>query len=255
MATAPRWSPREGDPMNLLRFFDLRLHDEPTDEEKKEAERVSKLTAEQLKEEAKKAFEARDKAKADARAAEDARKAAETKAAEAEAARLAAEKKAEEAETARKKIETEKAASEGNLETALKNVREETAKALEDQRKKDAEEQAKRDQEAADRSIRIAAGAALREQGLIDKALVDQFERKDLKIDEDGEIVGLDEFVKAAREAKPHFFGEPQQRDEGGRFATSPRPTTKAGEFDWSTIKPGTPEWDARKKALLGSRA
>lgn len=232
--------------------FDLRVHDEPTEEEKKEAERLSKLTADELKAEAKKAFDARDAAKAAARTAEDAKKTAEAAVATAEAARVAAEKKAEDAEAARKKIEADKAASEGNLETALKNLREETAKAILDERKAADEKQKKRDDEAEAQVIRLAARTALKDQGLIDVALVDQFDRKDLKV-EDGEVVGLEEFVKAAKEAKPVFFKEPPTRDEAGRF-TAPKPTGKGGEFDWSTIKPDSPEWAERRKALLAGR-
>ena len=236
--------------------FDLRVHDEPepivlTPEQLEVAKKTLGLDAHaseviaRVQNEAKTAREQLEAVKADVTSTKT--------------ELAAAQKKANDAEEARKALETQLASKTGDLDTAIKNMREETDKKIKELKESSDQAVANARTEGEQRQVKTAAKAALTLAGIIDPVLLSQFEKelKDKVKVEDGEVVGLDDFLKAAKEAKPHFFDETKARarDDNGRFTTRPAVSTKAGDFDWSTLRPGSPEWEAKERELLGARA
>lgn len=178
------------------------------------------------------------------------------------------------------KYRTERSSESEELKAKLAKFEEAERKKSEDEAKAKGEYEkliAERDRTLAEKELEIKARdkreAALKgnfKKKLLDAAIearlsdaVDPdvrkiFDAKGVEIDDETfEIKGLDESVKAFREAKPHFFKDGAQSGNDGRGHAGNTPKGDGGSGnnsrDWSKLSPA--EYDAAMQATFGMSA
>lgn len=178
---------------------------------------------------------------------------------------------AEYASRLRREAENERKARE-----AVEKDRDELRKYREDRERKDLEEQ-KEFQKLADkerklredaeakhkeelsardkRYIRAEVRAAAIKAGILDTDDVNAMDISDLRMDDAGNVIGVDEFVKAQAEKKPHWFKAADEADDKSKQppASKPKGTDKSKPFD--AAKMDDKEWAAYKKRMLTGAA
>jgi chromosome segregation ATPase len=120
------------------------------------------------------------------------------------------------------------------------------AEALE-KRVKDVEHEYGEKLSAADkRYVRAEVRAAAIKAGIIDADDVDSMDLSDLRIDEDGNVTGVDTLMAAHKERKPHWFKAEKSTDEKPEKKVVVTPARKSGDssLDFATV----PDADFRKK-------
>lgn len=110
------------------------------------------------------------------------------------------------------------------------------------------------------RYIRAEVRAAAIKAGIVDPKDVNNFDVTDLRIDEDGNIVGVDEFVATQKTAKPHWFKQEQQSDQSdvgsGKDGTPPPLRGNQGsdneKRDWRKASPA--DITSELNRMMGTR-
>jgi hypothetical protein len=163
-----------------------------------------------------------------------------------------------------KKIHTENAARrkrEEELSLKLKEYEDKELAAETDLKKKaealekrikDTEAEYAQKLSAADkRYIRAEVRAAAIKAGIIDADDVNSIDLSDLRIDDEGNVTGVDELMAAHKERKPHWFkGERKPDEKVERKVTPVTPQRKTGESstDYATL--GDDDWRKKMQSM-----
>ena len=130
------------------------------------------------------------------------------------------------------------------LENRLKTIEDELSKT-----KKDGDEKVSAAQKAADeRLLRAELKAAAVKAGLVDMDVLKLVDISPLKLNENGEIEGLDKLVEDFKKTKPHFFGA------AGASTSAPgtKPAPKGGNDPVDVTKMSPQDYAAYKAKMLG---
>lgn len=130
------------------------------------------------------------------------------------------------------------------LENRLKTLEEELNKT-----KKEGDEKVSAAQRAAEeRLMRAELKAAAIKNGLVDLDVLKLADISALKLNEHGEVEGVDKFFEDFKKSKPHFFGTAA----GNTSAPGTKPAPKAGNEPVDVTKMSKDEYAAYKARMLG---
>lgn len=116
--------------------------------------------------------------------------------------------------------------------------------------KKIAEEQRAQLEAKNQRIIRAEAKAAAVREGMVDPSLLDELPLKELSLNEDGEVIGLDKWMDAMKKNRSYLFEKSDKKPAGTtseKKPPAPNPSTKAK----SALEMSPEEFEAAKADFL----
>lgn len=147
-------------------------------------------------------------------------------------------KREEELRAKLKEYEDKEIAAETDLKKKLEHF---------EKRAKDIESEYQQKLSASDkRYVRAEVRAAAIKAGIIDPDDVNSMDLSDLRLDDEGNVTGVDEMIAASKERKPHWFKAEKKAEEKEQKRTVTTPARKESDSSLDYAKVG--DDDFRKK-------
>jgi hypothetical protein len=117
--------------------------------------------------------------------------------------------------------------------------------------KKIAEENAAALAAKDEKILRAEVRALAIKEGIIDPKIIDRFPLDGVSMDKEGEIVGVEKFVKDLKKNSAYLFGSPEQKSPEGTTTTTPAPTPSSNPKSKSALEMTDEEYRKAKAEWL----